>query len=164
MRPAQAEEIRRCFANCSKGEAKKLSLPPGFESTDWASTDFLGWTDPRAVNNAYLVLPRGDDLVGIALRANQARAGALRRSVCAFCVTTHAMSDVVLFAAPKAGASGRNGNTVGTYACAELGCSSYVRGKARPAVPQPGESATLEERLARMLGNIGLFVDRVLEA
>lgn len=162
MRPTQAEEIRKSFVNCSKGEAKKLTLPADLDSRDWTETDFLGWVDPRAVNNAYVVLPREDGVVGVVLRANTPPKGALRSSSCAFCLTTHLRSDVALFAAPKAGAAGRRGNTVGTYVCADLACSAYVRRKRRPSAPQPAETIGDDERIARMLANINHFVEKVL--
>ncbi|WP_367127895.1 FBP domain-containing protein [Saccharothrix sp. HUAS TT1] len=162
VRPTPAEEIRKSFVNCSKGEAKKLTLPADLDSKDWSETDFLGWVDPRAVNNAYLVLPWDEGVVGVVLRANNPPKSALRSSTCAFCLTTHVLSDVGLFAAPKAGAAGRRGNTVGTYVCADLACSAYVRRKRRPSAPQPAETIGDDERIARMLGNINQFVAKVL--
>ncbi|MEU4745515.1 FBP domain-containing protein [Actinosynnema sp. NPDC023658] len=163
VRPTPAEEIRKSFVNCSKGEAKKLTLPADLDSRDWSETDFLGWVDPRAVNNAYLVVPRDDGVVGVVLRANTPAKSALRSSQCAFCLTTHVLSDVGLFAAPKAGAAGRKGNTVGTYVCADLACSAYVRRKRRPSAPQPAETLDDDGRIARMLANINHFVGKVLD-
>ncbi|NUU21996.1 MAG: FBP domain-containing protein [Streptomycetaceae bacterium] len=162
MRPTRAEEIRKSFVNCSKGEAKKLTLPADLDSTDWAGTDFLGWVDPRAVHNAYLVLPRDEGVIGVVLRANTPPKGALKSSTCAFCLTIHSRQDVALFAAPKAGAAGRKGDTVGTYVCADLACSAYVRRKRRPSKPQPAETIDDDERITRMLTNINQFVEKVL--
>ncbi|MFE2752896.1 FBP domain-containing protein [Actinosynnema sp. NPDC059335] len=162
VRPTPAEEIRKSFVNCSKGEAKKLTLPADLDSRNWAETDFLGWIDPRAVNNAYLVLPRDEGVVGVVLRANTPPKSALRSSSCAFCLTNHVLSDVGMFVAPKAGAAGRRGNTVGTYVCADLACSAYVRRKRRPSAPQPAETLDDDERIARMLTNINHFVEKVL--
>ena len=80
------------------------------------------------------------------------------------CLTGHASSGVTLLAAPLAGARGREGNTVGTYICADLACSLYVRGK---KVPESGgrfeESLTLEEQIARTTGNLTAFLDKLFD-
>ena len=42
--------------------------------------------------------------------------------------------------------------------------SRYVRGELKPDVPQPYETLTLEERLARLEEKLHKFVARVLES
>lgn len=159
MEPLVETTIRSSFANCSKGEAKRLALPGKLTEIAWADLDFLGWRDPKAANNGYLVFPRDGATVGLALVATQ---GKLKQSMCAFCLTTHGTGDVALFTARRAGAAGKLGNTVGTYLCADLACSLYVRGLRKPAVPNPKESLSTAERSERMLANLNRFADEVL--
>lgn len=161
MKALAADEIRSSFVNSTRGEITRMSLPPGLEATAWDDLDFLGWVDPGAPERAYLVLPADAGPVGVALRSATGRSSTLRSAICQFCVTAHAVSDISLFSAALAGPLGRQGNVVGTYLCADLACSLYVRGKRRPAVPQPGETLSIEERVARLVGNAGRFVTRV---
>lgn len=60
----------------------------------------------------------------------------------------------------------REGNTVGTYICADLACPLYVRGKRLPKLRagRYEESLTLDERLARMSDNLNAFAARVTAA
>jgi len=52
----------------------------------------------------------------------------------------HRGTDIALFVAAHAGTAGRQGNTVGTYICADLACSLYIRGIKDLELPQ-GETA-----------------------
>lgn len=168
MEPLDADQIRASFVNCSKGEAKRLPLPRTLASTRWADLDLLGWRDPGAPGTAYLVTPHpaegGPDaeVVGVVLRlANRVGTGG-RKNMCAFCLTTHSTTDMALMAAPLAGAAGRNGNTVGTYLCADLACSLYARGLKRPERAQPVETIGTEQKVERLRTNLDTFVRRVL--
>ncbi|WP_267241840.1 FBP domain-containing protein [Streptomyces sp. PR69] len=167
MEPLTDKAIRASFVNCSKGEASRLKLPAGFRELPWEDLDFLGWRDPGAPLRAHLVLPSPtgpNGLTGVSLRVPDAtRTSAVKSSMCQFCLTGHASSGVTLFAAPLAGAAGRQGNTVGVYACDDLACSLYLRGKRQPKLRSARyeESLTLEERTARCLGNVAAFVDKV---
>lgn len=165
MDPLNENEIRGSFANCSKGEARRLSLPRGLDALPWADLDFLGWRDPGAPDRGYLVTGRGGAPVGLTLRsAPAARRSLIRTSLCSVCVTSHAGSGVDLLTAPRAGAAGRQGNTVGIYMCADLACSLYVRGKKTSVlVRRFEETLTLEERIARTRSNLALFLDKVLD-
>jgi hypothetical protein len=64
--------------------------------------------------------------------------------------------------ARKAGAAGREGNSVGVYMCTDLACSLYVRGK---KVPESGsrleESLTLAEQIDRTTDGLAAFLDKV---
>jgi hypothetical protein len=162
VEPLNSEEIRASFVNCSRGEAKGVTLPTGFGETQWAHLDFLGWRDPKATGRAYLVLPHNGELVGLSLRAATPPKGKLRSNMCALCLTTHGVADIALFSSRRAGKSGREGNTVGTYVCTNLACSRYVRRELQSAVPQPEESITLDERVERLRDRVGRFVERVL--
>ncbi|TCO40968.1 treble-clef zinc-finger protein [Kribbella antiqua] len=161
MQPLTADEIRRSFINSSKSLVKAMTLPPKFAELPWESLDYLGWRDPKAPNRAYLVVRRNDGVTGIAL--NTQATGKPRRGtgLCDLCHTAHQVTDVALFAARRAGAAGREGNTVGTYICADLACSLYLRGLRELEVPQ-GETTSPEERAERLNNRLEGFVNRVL--
>ncbi|MFG2648783.1 FBP domain-containing protein [Streptomyces sp. NPDC048436] len=165
MEPIGEKEIRASFVNCSKGEARRLTLPVGFPDTPWADLDFLGWRDPKAPDRGYIVTERDGAYVGLALRASTGvRKSLLKSSICSVCVTPQAGSGITLLVAPRSGAAGREGNSVGIYICADLACSLYVRGKKITALARRfEESLTVEEQNARTLGNLHGFVDKVLE-
>ncbi|MGW0553977.1 FBP domain-containing protein [Streptomyces sp. NPDC002926] len=165
MEPLTEKQIRGSFVNCTKGEATRMKLPIGFGELSWDEFDFLGWTDPGAPLRAYFVLPREVRPVGVALRApSTGRTSAVKSSMCQACFTEHASSGVTLFAAPLAGAAGREGNSVGTYLCADLACSLYIRGRKQPKL-RAGlheETLTLEERITRTVDNLTAFTDKVM--
>ncbi|MFJ6798362.1 FBP domain-containing protein [Streptomyces sp. NPDC091268] len=164
MEPLSEQQIRSSFVNCTKGEAARLRLPLDFSELPWQDLDFLGWVDPGAPLRAHLVVPREQGPLGISLRVPAiSRASAMKSSLCQVCLTGHASSGTTLLVAPLAGPAGREGNTVGTYICADLACSLYLRGKRQPKLRtvRYEESLTLEERLARMRGNLDAFVARV---
>ncbi|WP_128374639.1 FBP domain-containing protein [Streptomyces cavernae] len=163
MRPLTEQDIRGSFINCSKGEAKRLAIPRDLAERPWDDLDFLGWRDPGALDRSYLVTEQDDGgLVGVALRFPSSRRGLLHRSMCSLCLTTHPGSGVSLMTARKAGAAGREGNSVGVYMCTDLACSLYVRGK---SVPKVGgrfeESLTLEEQITRTVRNLSSFLDKL---
>jgi hypothetical protein len=161
VQPLSAEEIRRSFVNSSKSLVKAMTLPPRFAELPWDSLDYLGWRDPKAPNRGYLVVRRNDGVTGIAL--NTQASGKPRRGtgLCDLCNTAHRVTDVALFAARRAGAAGREGNTVGMYICADLACSLYLRGLRELDVPQ-GETAPPDVRAERLNSRLEGFVNRVL--
>jgi hypothetical protein len=161
VQPLSAEEIRRSFVNSSKSLVKAMTLPPRFAELPWDSLDYLGWRDPKAPNRGYLVVRRNDGVTGIAL--NTQASGKPRRGtgLCDLCNTAHHVTDVALFAARRAGAAGREGNTVGMYICADLACSLYLRGLRELDVPQ-GETAPPDVRAERLNSRLEGFVNRVL--
>ncbi|MGW0601304.1 FBP domain-containing protein [Streptomyces sp. NPDC002776] len=162
MRPLTEPEIRTSFVNCSKGEAKRLAVPRDLDRLPWADLDFLGWRDPGASDRSYLVTERDGRLVGITLRFPSSQRGFLHRSMCSLCLTTHRGGGVSLMTARKAGAAGREGNSVGLYMCTDLACSLYLRGK---KVPDSGarieESLTQAEQVARTEANLTAFLDKL---
>lgn len=162
MRALTEPEIRNSFVNCSKGEAKRLTVPRDLDQLPWADLDFLGWRDPGAPDRSYLVTVRDGRLVGVTLRFPSSQRGFLHRSMCSLCLTTHRGGGVSLMTARKAGPAGREGNSVGLYMCTDLACSLYLRGK---KVPDSGsrieESLTLEEQVTRTEGNLRAFLDKL---
>jgi hypothetical protein len=160
MEPVTERDIRSSFVNCSKGEAKRLPVPRDLDERPWADLDFLGWSDPSFPGRGYLVVPRDDRLVGVALR--YATGGAGRAQMCAICLTTHTGGGVSLMTAHKAGESGRRGNSVGTYMCTDLACSLYARNKKRPALgSRYREDLTPEEKVERVRDNLNTFLAKL---
>ncbi|MFE4669870.1 FBP domain-containing protein [Streptomyces sp. NPDC056716] len=162
MRSLGEQDIRGSFINCSKGEAKRLAVPRDLGERPWQELDFLGWRDPGAPDRSYLVAERDGGPVGVALRFPAAQRGFLHRSMCSVCLTTHRGGGVSLMTARKAGAAGREGNSVGLYMCTDLACSLYLRGR---KVPDSGarfeESLTLEEQIERAERNLFAFLDKL---
>ena len=116
--------IRASFVNASRKELSELNLPD-LGVLAWDRLDYLGWRDPKFARRAYIVVPSGDDLLGVVLK--QAEADPRRRAQCAWCQDITLPNDVVLYAARRAGHGGRNGNTVGTLLCENFECSKNVR-------------------------------------
>ena len=161
MKPLTEPDIRASFVNSTKGEAKRMHVPKDLATRPWDDLDFLGWTDPAAPDRSYLVADLDGRLVGIALR-RAAQAGRARKTMCAWCLTTHPGDGVSLMTARKAGKSGQLGNSVGAYVCADLQCSLYLRGKKSAG---PGsrfrESISQDEQAARIVTGVAAFLARV---
>ena len=136
MKPLTEPQIRASFVNCSKREAAQLTLPADLADLRWDRLDYLGWIDRKAPLRAYVVLPVEDTLVGVTLRSPEGTAKR-RRAVCAWCEDVIATEDVSMYVARRAGAAGRNGDTVGTLVCTTFDCSTNVRRK--PLIVEAGE-------------------------
>ncbi|WP_406829991.1 FBP domain-containing protein [Pedococcus sp. KACC 23699] len=162
MQELTETEIRACFVNATKGESKRLALPKDLATLPWDDLDFLGWRDPAAPQRAYVVASTGGVTTGVALRLADSTAGRRRRNMCAVCLTTHPGDGVSLMTARKAGRSGQQGNSVGTYLCSDLACSLYVRGL-RSAGPgsRLQESLSLEDQSERLVSRLQAFLDGV---
>ena len=165
MEPLTEQEIRAAFVNCTKGEAKRLSVPRDLADRPWGDLDFLGWRDPQAPDRAYLVTEWDDGRPkAVALRGSSAAVGQARRSMCSMCLTTHS-GGVSLMVAPKAGRAGQQGNSVGAYMCTDLACSLYVRGLRDAGIgARLHETITLEEKIRRTVANVAAFVAKVRTA
>ena len=163
MRALTSDQIRASFVNCTKGEAKRMTIPRDLDQVPWDDLDFFGWRDPSAPAVGSLVLLRGDDPVGITRRTGSERSASKKQSMCSLCITFHNSGDVALMVARRAGTRGREGNTIGAYMCADLACSLYARGLKKPVRVQPQETLSVEERVARLRLNLDAFVDRVLK-
>ena len=127
MHALTERQLRRSFVNASRGETAGLTLPKDFDAVDWAELDLLGWRDAKAPLRGYLVLEVDGEPVGIALRAAESRMSSRTAAMCLLCQTAQSGDAVSLFTAKRAGAAGRNGDTVGTYVCADLDCAHQVR-------------------------------------
>jgi hypothetical protein len=161
MRPLTEREIRAAFVNCTKGEAKRLTVPRDLAERPWDDLDFLGWRDPQAPDRAYLAADLDGRPVALALRSTGPASWQMRRSMCSICMTSHT-GGVSLMVAPKAGKSGQQGNSVGAYMCSDLACSLYVRSKKDAgAGARLHETLTLEEKIQRTVTNLTAFVAKV---
>ena len=159
MTPLTDSDLRASMLNVSRGEAGRMWLPRDLGDQPWEQLDYLGWRDPQSPTKGYLVTRIDDRLLGLALRAPTATPGP-RRSMCSLCLSQHS-GGVDLMVAPRAGRSGRQGNTVGTYICADLRCSLYIRGVLRTETSTVRETLTVEQRVERLVGNLAAFVTRV---
>jgi hypothetical protein len=119
--------IRRSMVNCSRSEAAALTPPRDLAELDWTSLDVLGWRDAKAELRGYLVHEHDREVVGIALRAADTKMSSRRSAMCLLCHTVQSADGISLFTARRVGEAGRNGNTVGTYICADLDCAHRVR-------------------------------------
>ncbi|MEU0426386.1 FBP domain-containing protein [Streptomyces canus] len=164
MEPLTEQEIRAAFVNCTKGEAKRLSVPRDLAERPWEDLDYLGWRDPQAPDRAYLVAVLDGRPTALALRGSAAGSWQTRRSMCSLCLTTHS-GGVSLMVAPRAGKAGQQGNSVGAYMCDDLACSLYVRGKKDAgAGARLHETLTLDEKIRRTVTNLAAFVAKVTGA
>jgi hypothetical protein len=161
VRTLTERQVRRSFVNCSRGEADGLTLPRDFAALDWAGLDLLGWRDPKAPLRGYLVLETEEGPAGIAVRAADSRMSARTAAMCLLCQTPLTGDAVSLFTARRAGERGRNGNTVGTYICADLGCSPRVRTDIPPWLRERDPAEVVAERAAELRTRALGFLDAV---
>lgn len=154
-------QVRAAFVNCSRGEAKRANLPD-LDAVAWDDLDFLGWVDPKAPMQAYLVVPTDEHgLVGVRLRRNTS--AGRRAKMCSLCTTTHSGQGVSLMVAARARQSGRDGNSVGLDICTGLECSLRARGLIPPpAMTAVRETLSVEARVERLRRNTLAFVERVV--
>jgi hypothetical protein len=161
VRALTEQQVRRSFLNCSRGEANTLTLPKGFDTLAWAELEMLGWRDPKAPLRGYLVLESDGGPLGIAVRAAESRMSGRTTVMCLLCQTAQAGDAVSLFTARRAGEAGRNGNTVGTYICADLACSHRVRTEIPPWLQDRDPADVVAGRAAELRERVTGFVDAV---
>ena len=156
MLPVSENDIRASFVNATRKELNELATPAGL---DFDRLDFLGWRDPKFAKRAFVVVPVEGSLVGVVLK--QADADPRRRAQCSWCQDVTLPNDVVLYAARRAGAAGRKGDSLGTLVCMNFECSANVR--KLPPVAYLGfdvEAARLE-RMAGLRTRAAAFVTSV---
>lgn len=151
MNPLTEKQIRASFLNASKREAAQATLPD-LDMLDWERLDYLGWHDRKAPLSAYVVLELDGEPTGVLLRSAEAKSSKHTKGVCAWCEDVVVTDDVSLYVARRGGASGRNGNTIGTLICTEFGCSRNVRRK--PTFTEAGNDPAMRELITdrRILG------------
>jgi hypothetical protein len=164
MESLTPEGIRDSFVNCSRTEAAELPLPPGMHEVDWSRREYLGWRDPRSPQRGYIVVPTGDGPVGIVLRASDASMRSNAPSMCGWCQDVHLTNDVYLYVARRAGAAGRNGDTVGTMLCGGFECSENVRRTPPPSYVGFDADAVVADRIAGLAERARRFAATVIGA
>jgi hypothetical protein len=161
MHVPDSHAIRRAFVNSSRSRAAAMNLPSAWPPATSDDLDFLGWTDPKAPQRAYLVVGPEvfDDLVAIELRLPSTRPVGKRHTMCDLCQTADAPDGSLLMVAPRAGSRGRSGDTVGVYVCADFACSA----RARRPLKEHERSVTgrADTRVPDLVDRVSAFVDRV---
>ncbi len=158
------DAIRRSLVNCSRSEAAGVTLPRDLDSFDWTNADVLGWRDAKAELRGYLVHEHEGRAVGLALRAADTKMSSRRSAMCLLCHSVQSAAAVSLFTARRVGQAGRNGNTVGTYICADLDCAHRVLDVPPTALHLDAELQALavEERVAGLRQRLQAFTADVL--
>ena len=164
MNPLTEKQIRASFLNASRREVAQAVLPD-LDTLPWDQLDVLGWRDRKAPLSAYVVLELDGTPTGVLLRSAEAKSSKRTKGVCAWCEDVVVTDDVSLYVARRGGASGRNGNTIGTLICTEFGCSRNVR--RTPTFTEAGNDPAmrelitdrriqgLRERAARFVAEVG---------
>ena len=163
MRPVTIEEIRSCMINMGAPDLAAMTLP-GLHETLWDEREFLGWRDINHNTKGYLVLWVGDSLRGFLVRSAESQMPAGKSAICVLCHTAQPAPQVSLFVAPKAGAEGARGNTVGTYLCADLACSTLIRITPPESEDQPDPEKIVRHKSVGMRQRLENFSHRILSA
>jgi hypothetical protein len=155
MHALTEKDVRASFVNASLRERDAVPMPPDFDVLDWDALDFLGWRDQKLAHAGYVVIPVDGRPVGILLRESERTART--RPQCAWCADVTLPNDVVFFSAKRAGAAGRNGNTVGTLVCSAFECSANVRKLPPPAYIGFDVEAARQRRIDVLRTNVEAF-------
>lgn len=162
MKPLEKTDIVSSFVNASQTEIERITLP-GLHEMLWEEREYLGWRDPRAPLRGYLVHWADDRPVGVVLRASAVSMRPGIPAMCSLCHTAQPSDQVTLFSAPKAGQSGMDGNTVGTYICSDLACSLLIR-IIPPQLPmQPDPAEIVAKRAAGLLDRVHSFTAGIMK-
>jgi treble-clef zinc-finger protein len=161
MQSLTKPQLLASFINVSKSERAAIVPPRELALIDWPNLEFLGWRDPKAPLRGYLVIGRDADAVGVALRAPETRMTGHKSAACMLCRTGRTGADIALFTARRSGSAGRNGDTIGTYICADFACSANVRVARASATLIPDPGLTVEQRIANLIGRVTGFLDEV---
>lgn len=148
--------IRASFLNASQRERKAIPMPD-LDAVAWDDLDYLGWRDTKLTHVGYVVVPGDDGAVGILLREAEQRTRT--RPQCAWCEDVTLPNDVVFFSARRAGAAGRNGNTIGTLVCEWFECSANVRKLPPLAYLGYDIEAARQRRIEALRVNVRRFAD-----
>jgi len=162
MKPLSPTDIRASFVNASQGESDRVPLP-GLHEVMWEDREYLGWRDPQARQRGYLVYWKGETPVGIVLRASESSLRPGISAMCSLCRIAQPSDQVALFSAARAGQSGRDGNTVGTYICADLACSHLIRILPPASEMQPSPEEILAGRSENLVARVAAFTDDIMK-
>ena len=154
------DQILRAFRGATRSEIKKVSFATDFDTIEFDSQEYYGWTDPRIPRRAYLVVERPDGPVSLLL--NRAAAKPRGRTMCSWCNDVTLTEEAVLYTVRRAGAAGRRGDTLGALICADFGCSRNVR-RLPPAFHRGTDVERIRtQQVDELRRTVQAFVDRVL--
>lgn len=159
MQVPEEQAVRRAFVNSTRSRAAAAHFPAAWPPVG-GDVDLVGWEDPKAPQRAYLV-PDPElvgEVVALEFRLTGGRPTA-RKTMCDLCRTQDSPDGSRLVVAPRAGARGKAGDTVGLYVCTDFGCSARARQPLKEhQVSVTGRADTRVEELRERLLT---FVDRV---
>ena len=161
MQPLSKADLLAAFVNVSKSERSAITPPSDLATLDWSNRELLGWRNAKAPLRGYLVAIVDDEPIGALLRASESKMAARISAVCMLYRTGRTASEISLFTARRAGPAGRNGDTVGTYICADLACSANVRVTKATATLTPDPGLSVEQRIANLITRTGGFLTEV---
>ena len=159
MQSLTERDLRASFVNASRREATQAPVPSDLDQLEWDDLDVLGWTDPKAPQRAYVVVPTASGPVGLLLRTESR--GSTRPALCDWCQDPQATDGVVLYVARRAGAAGRQGNTIGAMMHADLGCSRHARRRPTPEEAGLDPEAFVAGRIDGLRARAARFAERV---
>jgi hypothetical protein len=163
MKELSEAEIRASFVNASPEVMQRMPLP-GLHETVWAEREYLGWIDPTFPQRGYIAYWREGKPFGIVLRSASTSMSRGISAMCSLCRTHQPGNQVSLFTVPKAGEAGRNGNTIGTYICSDLACSTIIRIVPPPHDLQPSPDEVVDDRRSGLLARRDNFTQELLPA
>lgn len=163
MKPLSPDDIRASIVNAPPETVDSMALP-GLHETLWEHREYLGWRDPQAPQRGYIVFWRGEEPVGMVVRASESRMSRSMSAICSLCRTQQPANQVSMFSVPKAGQAGLDGNTVGTYICSDLACSTIIRILPPPSDMQPSPTDVVASRAAGLLTRLESFTSEVLKS
>ena len=102
--------------------------------------------------------------MGISLRAAETVMSSRTAAMCLLCHTAQSGDAVSLFTARRTGEAGPNGNTVGTYMCADLRCAERARTEIPPWLLERDPQEVRAERVAELRERVLGFLDAVRKA
>ncbi|AWB93110.1 FBP domain-containing protein [Aeromicrobium chenweiae] len=153
--------LRSAFINSSRSKAASMSLPKPWPPARADELDFLGWIDPKAPQRAYLAIAPAPlhDLTCVELRLPSSPARRSKQTMCDLCQTPDAPDGSLLMVAPRAGARGRSGDTVGLYICSDFACS--IRARRPLKAHERSVTGAPDTRVEALVERVTAFVDRV---
>ena len=161
MRQLTESDLRPSIVNGSRSQVAAMTAPADLAQRDWPELDYLGWRDPKAPLRGYLVCESDDDLAGLILRAAESSSSRGKSAMCELCRAPLSGDQVTLFVARRAGQAGRDLNTVGTYICADLGCSARVRVLAPATALRPDPEEARDQAIEGLRSRLAGFLAAV---
>lgn len=153
-------QILGAFRGATRSEVKRVTFAADFDSVEFGTLEYYGWTDPKIPRRAYLLVDRPQGPTALLL--NRAAVKPRGRTMCTWCNDVNLTDEAVLYTVCRAGAAGRKGDTIGTMICANFGCSRNVR-RLPPAFHKDTDLQRIrEQQIHELRRKVHGFVDNVL--